>query len=55
MKRHFEWIVIACLIGFLMYLGQSQFHQRHFNAFLIIVISMIFLVEVVFYWIRDKG
>ena len=55
MRVHFEWVLVAGLIGILMYMGQSQFHQRHLNVFLIIALSLVFLIMVGFYRIRGKG
>jgi len=54
MRVHFEWVLVAGIIGILMYMGQSQFHQKHLNVFLIIGLCLVFLIMVGFYRIRGK-
>lgn len=55
MKRYSEWVLTACLIGILMYLGNSQFHLKHLKVFLFMLMPMVFLIEVLFCLTREKG
>lgn len=47
-----EWAFIAGLVGILVYFGRYQFHLKHYNAFLMVVVSLIFFILVAFYLIR---
>jgi hypothetical protein len=54
MKRFFEWALIACLIGVLIYLGHSQFHLKHLRIFLFTLIPMVFFVVASFRWMHPR-
>jgi hypothetical protein len=53
-NKYIEWILIACFVGILMYLGNSQFHLKHLKVFLCILIPMVFVLEMLFRLTRER-
>jgi lipopolysaccharide export LptBFGC system permease protein LptF len=54
MKDYLLWFLIACVFGFLFYLGRNQFHQKNYILFLIIFFPLIFGLVFAFFLLRGK-
>lgn len=53
-QKVIEWVLVALLVGIIMWFGKIRMHQLNNNKFLTLGYSIIVILLIAFWWVNQK-